>query len=146
MRFLLIVLAILFGVPALAIAVLQIYQTMQIQSMQRARDDYYSGHHLLKAMHDSARLPDGRVETHGRGLRRVVLSRLPVGTPSEEVFHTLSSENFDCHWPSGFAEKRLIVCGRSDEARVKFVPRWYIEVMLDEAQRLSDVRVLMLKG
>jgi hypothetical protein len=146
MRFLLIVLAILFGVPALAVVGLQIYQSLQIQSMQKVRDDYYSRHHLLRAMHDSARISDGRVETHGSGPRRVVLSKLPVGTQSEEIFSKLSSEDFDCHWPSGFAEKRLIVCGRNDEARAKFVPRWHIEVMLDEAQRLSDVRVLMLKG
>lgn len=130
-------LAFLIGLPIAALLGRDAY-------IKTKQESYYREHPLLRDFHLAATDVDGSVLTQSPGPARVLQTQIPPGTSAADVFGKLNQEGFDCAWARGKSQR--IVCGPNKTAREDhFVPRWRIELTLDEKRRFSDGSVVMLK-
>jgi hypothetical protein len=113
-----------------------------VASEKRAayRAAYYEQHPLLKSLHDAAMRPDGVRENYGSRPRGVLLTRVPLGTPADDVIAILAEHDLECR-RSPSSGLRQISCGVSQTAREHHVPSWRIHLTPDHSGRLAHADV-----
>jgi hypothetical protein len=126
--------AVLIGLLAGALAVNHWYETNQSRR-------FYAAHPMLRTMDET--VPGSGRATGWERFTPILLQRVPVGSTRADAIRLLAEEGFECI-PSTVPWPHSLGCWT--RTRPSNVPRWHIQLELDQSDRVAGGRVMMLKA
>jgi hypothetical protein len=105
---------------------------------------FYAERPMLRAMRDAQSSASySKFNDPWPHLSAILLDRVPIGSARPDATRTLATEGLSCQ-PHNQGGRKLLVCGA--ENRPASVTRWYVELSLDDTDRVAGGRVLALKA
>jgi hypothetical protein len=98
-------------------------------------DEFYAEHPLLQRMR--------AIPANDPAMVKILMERVPIGSTRDEAFRILAVEGFRCN-PSNAPTPNSLACWTL--TRPSSVPRWYVEVKFDEADKVAGGRVFPFKA
>ena len=116
---------------------------MESIGLHRARA-FYEKHKLLTVIRDATKGIDPW-KADLRAIRRsLFLERIPLGTTEPEALRAMASEGFVCRRWNSQRSKHRLDC--SLDYQPDYIQRWLIQIDFDDAEKLADANVLVLKS
>ena len=75
----------------------------------------------------------------------ILLKRVPNGSTRADAIQILASEGMSCE-SVDTASRKLLACEAKNRRPQSLIPRWYVEILFDEGDRVLDGRVIAFKA
>ena len=98
---------------------------------------FYEAHAMLGMMHEFPNTDPATVD--------ILLRRVPRGSTRADATEILASEGMKCE-PVDTAPRKYLACEAKNRWPQSLIPRWYVEILFDESDRVSDGRVIAFKA
>jgi len=98
---------------------------------------FYEAHPMLGMMHQFPNTDPAMVD--------ILLKRVPRGSTRADATGILASEGMKCD-AVDTAPRKYLVCEATNRWPQGSIPRWYVEILFDESDRVSDGRVIAFKA
>ena len=98
---------------------------------------FYEAHAMLGMMHKFPNMDPAMVD--------ILLRRVPRDSTRADATEILASEGMKCE-SVDTAPRKYLACEAKSRWPQSLIPRWYVEILFDESDRVSDGRVIAFKA